>query len=472
MSGAQSGSTPQQLAERALALAEADGTVVLVEESSTANLRWANNTLTTNGVAANRRVTVVSTVHGSAGTSAASVSQAGVTADTIGTLVRESEAAARAASPAPDARALLGPDDVSGSQGVRWDEAAVGTDIEVFTSLAPALGESFDAARSAGQLLFGFAEHTAVTTYLATSTGLRLRHDQPTGKLELNAKTPDFVRSAWDGAQTRDFSDVDVVSLAAGLGQRLDWQKRRIDLPAGRYETLLPPTAVADLMIYLFWVASARDAADGRTVFSAPGGSGGTKVGQRIGVPGLRLWSDPAASGLESSPFNAVGSSSSQASVFDNGLPLTATDWVRDGVLERLVTTRQSAEETGLPLAAPIDNLLLEAGGTASLEELTRSTTDGLLLTCLWYIREVDPQSLLLTGLTRDGVYKVEGGEVVGVVNNFRFNESPVDLLSRIAEAGRTEVCLPREWNDYFTRAAMPALRIGDFNMSSVSKAS
>jgi predicted Zn-dependent protease len=463
-------STPQQLAERALSAAKSDGTVVLVEESSTANLRWANNTLTTNGVAANRRVTVVSTLGRGEGVSAASITKAGVTEDEIEELVRESEAAARAASPAPDARPLLGPDDASALQGVRWEEAAVGTDIEVFTRLAPALGESFEAARSAGQLLFGFAEHTAVTTYLATSTGLRLRHDQPTGKLELNAKTPDFVRSSWGGAQTRDFADVDVVSLAAGLGQRLDWQKRRIELPAGRYETLLPPTAVADLMIYLYWTASARDAADGRTVFSSP--NGGTKVGQRIGIPGLRLWSDPTATGLESAAFNLATASSAQSSVFDNGLPLASTDWVRDGVLERLLTTRHSAQETGLPVTPPIDNLLLEAGGSASLEELTRSTEDGLLLTCLWYIREVDPQTLLLTGLTRDGVYKVEGGEVVGVVNNFRFNESPVDILSRIAEAGRTETTLPREWNDYFTRTAMPALRIADFNMSSVSKAS
>jgi predicted Zn-dependent protease len=464
--------TPQQLAERALSAATADGTVVLIEESSTANLRWANNTLTTNGVAANRRVTVVSTLGSGAGVSAASITKAGVTEDNIEELVRESEAAARSASPAPDARPLLGPDDASALQGVRWQDEAVGTDIEVFTQLAPALGESFESARSAGQLLFGFAEHTAVTTYLATSTGLRLRHDQPTGKLELNAKTPDFVRSSWGGAQTRDFTDVDVVSLAAGLGQRLDWQKRRIELPAGRYETLLPPSAVADLMIYLYWTASARDAADGRTVFSASGGKGGTKVGQRIGVPGLRLWSDPAAAGLESATFNAAAASSSQSSVFDNGLPLASTDWVRDGVLERLLTTRHSAAETGLPLTPPIDNLLLDVGGSASLEEMTRSTADGLLLTCLWYIREVDPQTLLLTGLTRDGVYKVEGGEVVGVVNNYRFNESPVDMLSRIAEAGRTEITLPREWNDYFTRAAMPPLRVADFNMSSVSKAS
>jgi predicted Zn-dependent protease len=100
------------------------------------------------------------------------------------------------------------------------------------------------------------------------------------------------------------------------------------------------------------------------------------------------------------------------------------------------------------------------------------STKRGLLLTCLWYIREVDPQTLLLTGLTRDGVYLVEEGEVVGTVNNFRFNESPVGMLSRLAEAGATEATLPREWGDYFTRTAMPPLRIEAFNMSSVSQAS
>ena len=458
----------QQLAERALGLSRADGAVVLVDESSTANLRWANNTLTTNGVAADRRVTVVSTVAGTQGTAAAAVTQAGIDADTLEALVRASEQAARGAGPAPDAAPLLGPQAAPALQGLGWDAPAAGTDIEVFTGLALGLGESFEAARAAGRLLFGFAEHTVVTTYLATSEGLRLRNDQPTGRLELNAKSPDFVRSAWNGAATRDFADVDVVALAAGLGDRLDWQKRRIELPAGRYETLLPPTAVADLMIYLYWTASARDAADGRTVFSAPGG---TKVGQRLGVPGVRLWSDPAAPGLECSPFAAAASSSSQSSVFDNGTALGSTDWIGDGVLEHLLTTRQSAAETGLALTPPIDNLLMDAGGTANLEELTRATADGLLLTCLWYIREVDPQSLLLTGLTRDGVYKVENGEVVGVVNNFRFNESPVDLLSRITEAGRGESCLPREWGDYFTRASMPALRVADFNMSSVSKA-
>ena len=457
--------SPQELAERALELSRADGAVVLVDEGSTANLRWANNTLTTNGVARTRQVTVISTVNGGQGASAAVVTRTGVDPAGLEDLVRASEQAARSAGPAEDAQPLLG----AGQAGPGWDLEPGATSIDVFGSFAPALGESFEAARSAGQLLFGFAEHGLTSTYLATSTGLRLRHDQPTGRLELNAKSPDFARSAWGGAQTRDFADVDVIALGGELTRRLDWQKRKVELPAGRYETLLPPGAVADLAIYLYWTASARDASDGRTVFSKAGG--GTRVGERIGRPGLRIWSDPNAPGLECAPFNVAYASSSTQSVFDNGLPLEATDWVRDGVLTNLATTRHSAAGTGLPVAPMLDNLLIDAGGTGSLEDLTRSTERGLLLTCLWYIREVDPQSLLLTGLTRDGVYLVEGGEVTGVVNNFRFNESPVDLLSRVTEAGRQEPCLPREWGDYFTRAAMPALRVPDFNMSSVSQA-
>ena len=133
-----------------------------------------------------------------------------------------------------------------------------------------------------------------------------------------------------------------------------------------------------------------------------------------------------------------AGSSSSSASVFDNGLPVGATTWIDRGTLAALVETRHSAALAGgVAVTPPASNLLLEAeGATATLEQMVASTERGLLLTCLWYIREVDPQTLLLTGLTRDGVYLVEHGEVVGAANNFRFNESPVDLLGRVAEVG------------------------------------
>ncbi|WP_030753363.1 metallopeptidase TldD-related protein [Streptomyces sp. NRRL F-5135] len=456
-------SKPHEIIERALSLSTADGCVVVADEQSSANLRWAGNALTTNGVTRGRTLTVVATVDGARGTASGVVSRAAVTADDLEPLVRAAEEAARAAGPAEDAQPLVS--GVPAADG--FTDAPAETSSAVFSDFAPALGESFARARSGGRELYGFAHHQLTSTYLGTSTGLRLRHDQPTGTLELNAKSPDRTRSAWAGRSTRDFTDVDPGALDTELARRLAWAERRIELPAGRYETLLPPTAVADLLVYQLWSSSARDAAEGRTVFSRPGG--GTRVGEKLSELPLTLRSDPAEPGLQSAPFVIAHSSGDDASVFDNGLPLTATDWVRDGELNRLVTTRHSAALTGLPVAPGIDNLVLEGGGGRSLEEMVAATERGLLLTCLWYIREVDPATLLLTGLTRDGVYLVENGEVVGEVNNFRFNESPVDLLSRAVEAGRTERTLPREWGDWFTRAAMPALRIPDFNMSSVS---
>jgi predicted Zn-dependent protease len=164
--------------------------------------------------------------------------------------------------------------------------------------------------------------------------------------------------------------------------------------------------------------------------------------------------------------------SGQDVSVFDNGLRIGRNEWISDGRLSRLQYHRAAAARSGVEPATFADNLTLELpGATSSLEDLVRGTERGLLLTCLWYIREVDPATLLLTGLTRDGVYLVEHGEIVGSVNNFRFNESPVDLLSKTIEAGRTERALSREWNEWLNRTTMPPLRVAEFNMSSVSPA-
>ena len=150
------------------------------------------------------------------------------------------------------------------------------------------------------------------------------------------------------------------------------------------------------------------------------------------------------------------------------------TGWIRGGKLENLMTSRYTADLIGAPAATPdIENYVISVdGATGSTDDLVAGLGNGLLLTCLWYIRMVDPQTLLLTGLTRDGVYLVENGEVTGAVNNFRFNESPVDLLARFTTAGATVPSFSREWGDYFSRTATPPLLIPDFNMSSVSQAS
>jgi predicted Zn-dependent protease len=404
------------------------------------------------------------------------VSRAGVRADQIEDVVREAEHAAAESTPAEDASELIeaGQPDSFGTNGGQpgWDLQPGRTEIAVLRDFAAALGQTMRAAEAAGRKLYGFAEHQMESAFLGTSAGLRLRHDQPTGRVELNAKSADLARSAWTGVSTRDFTDVDITGLDAGLAGRLGWAERSVSLPPGRYETLLPPTAVSDLLIYLYWSAGAKEAAEGRTVFSKPGG--GTRIGERLSGQPVTLSSNPGARGLQCAPFVIAHASGPDSSVFDNGLPLSATDWIRDGSLAALISSRHSAAIAGVPVTPAIDNLSFatSAADAPGLDQMIASTGRGLLLTCLWYIREVDPQTLLLTGLTRDGVYLVENGEVTGAVNNFRFNESPVGMLGRLLEVGATEPALPREWGDYFNRAAMPPVRVEGFNMSSVSQAS
>ena len=478
-------SPPQEVIERALAASRADGCVVIVEELSEAEVRFANNTTTTNGVRRNRRVAVVSfrTVAGAAG-AAGAAAVVGTAPTAVGVasgsgevdveeLVRASEIEARGAAPAEDAVALVEPGDLGPAvqpSAKSFGEPPVLTSPAVLGGVISGLGDAFARARSAGNRLAGFATHGVDTTYLGTSTGIRLRHVQPAGTMELVARSADGTRSVWSGAGTAAFDDIDVHAFEERLARRLAWAETDVELPAGRYEVLLPPDASADLMVAMSEAMSGRDAEEGQSPFSSPGG--GTKIGEQLCPLPFELRGDPAQPGLESAPFLVTGASGTDVSVFDNGLPVEVTRWIEGGRLQRLRYHRAGAARSGVEASPPVGNLTLALpDATASLDEMIARTERGLLLTCLWYIREVDPVTLLLTGLTRDGVYLVEHGEVVGAVNNFRFNESPLDVLARTTEAGGSVRALSREWGEWMNRTAMPPLRVADFNMSSVSPA-
>lgn len=449
----------QELVERALALSTVDEAMVLVTDAGEASLRWAGNSMTTNGVSTSRSWTAIAIVRDGTSARVGAVTSSTVDAGSVAEVVRAAEAAARAAQPAEDAMDLLTAD---GPPGPGWAEGPATTGVGVFEGLVPGLADGFDGA----DRLYGFAHHQVHTTWLGTSTGIRRRFMQPTGSIEINGKRRDA--SAWVGTSSLDFTDVSIPRLLADLGTRLDWSARTVALPAGRYETVLPPSAVSDLMIPLMWAMEGRGAQEGHTALSR---RGGTRVGERLTDIPLTLFSDPHADRLGYAPFVAATSSSDTLSVFDNGMDAARVDWIRDGVINALAYPRAAAAEFGAPVAVPGDNLLLTGGGDASLDDMVARTERGLLLTTLWYIREVDPATALVTGLTRDGVYLVEDGAVTASVNNFRFNESPLDLLRRTTEVGAAEATLPREWKDWFTRTAMPPMRIPDFHMSSVSQA-
>ena len=444
--------------DEAAKLGRADETMVLVTDKVEATLRWAGNSMTTNGVSVSRSVTAISVVRQGDSAFVGTVVSAEVDPRVIPGLVAASQDAARSAPEANDAAPLL----ADTGTPADWDAPVPGTGAEVFANVAGSLSRGF----AGTDRLYGYAHHSVSTTFLASSTGLRRRYTQPTGAVEINGKRGDA--SAWAGIGTPDFVDVPTDLLLEQLSTRLGWAGRRVELPAGRYETIMPPSTVADMMIYLGWSMAGRGAQEGRTAFSAPGG--GTRVGERLTELPLSLFSDPVAPGLACTPFVAVSNSSETVSVFDNGMEIAQVDWIRDGVINALAYPRATAAKFDAKVAVAADNLVM-TGGSAELADMIAATERGLLLTTLWYIREVDPTTLLLTGLTRDGVYLIEDGEVTAAVNNFRFNESPLDLLRRATEVGVSEKTLPREWGDWATRAAMPSLRIPDFHMSSVSQA-
>jgi predicted Zn-dependent protease len=436
----------------------ADETMVLVTDRVGANLRWAGNSMTTNGVSVSRSTAVISIVRQGESAFIGTVVSAEVDPRVIPGLVAASQDAARSAPEAGDAAPLLADAGVPAD----WDAPVPGTGAEVFADVASSLSRGFRGS----DRLYGFAHHSVSTTFLASSTGLRRRYTQPAGAVEINAKRGDA--SAWAGIGTPDFVDVPIDLLLEELAIRLGWAQRSVDLPAGRYETIMPPSTVADMMLYMAWSMAGRGAQEGRTAFSATGG--GTRVGERLTELPLTLFSDPMAPGLACTPFVATSNSSETASVFDNGMEVGQVDWIRDGVINALAYPRATAAKFDAKVAVAADNLVM-TGGSADLADMIAATERGLLLTTLWYIREVDPTTLLLTGLTRDGVYLIVDGEVTAAVNNFRFNESPLDLLRRASQAGVSEKTLPREWGDWATRAAMPSLRIPGFHMSSVSQA-
>ncbi len=456
---------PQELIERITRAARFDDCVVIVTDSSQANLRWANSTLTTNGVIKERSVTIIAFVAMDGGMATGAVTRTDVAIADVDALVEEAFTAAKSAGKAADAMELA-----TNFASGNWNDAHGATGPEVFKGVAPELGEMFTRSVADKIELFGYAEHTHKTIWVGSKGGIRARFDQPAGRIEMTGKSHNRSRSTWEGVATRDFSNVSIAAVDAAIRQRLDWQGRKIDLPAGKYDTLLPAGSVSDLLTYMLWSGAAREAFEGRSVFSKAGG--GTRVGEKLSNMALNIFSDPNYQGLESIPFITATSSSAMSSVFDNGQPMKKTDWFKNGELAGLVQTRATAKLTSLPFTPMGDNLIMDvAGGAGTLEDLIKKVGDGLLLTTMWYIREVDASSLLLTGLTRDGVYRVKDGEVIGAVNNFRWNESPISVIGRIAHAGATQITQPREWAGHVDRSAMPPLVIKDFNMSTVSQA-
>ena len=312
---------------------------------------------------------------------------------------------------------------------------------------AAAAGAALERGKKDGLETSGYVEQVATRHFRATSAGMRAYHEETKAALRFTARTADGTGSGWAGAASNRVADLDAAALAEVAAGKAVRSAKPKSLPPGRYTVILEPAAVADVLVEMTDSLSARPADEGRSFFAKPGG--GNRVGEKL-FGRATLVSDPAD--VQAGARRWTG----------DGLPTPATTWIEDGTLRALTTSRFWAQKTGVALRPAPDSWQL-AGGKATPEELLAGVDRGLLITRFWYIRGLDPRQLSLTGLTRDGVFLVEKGAIVGPVNNFRFNESPVNMLKN-ADAFGPAVVTQAGWRT-------PALRTHDFNFSSVSEA-
>jgi len=458
------------LAELALASSTSLHCHIIIEVTSHLNQRWARSSLTTNGSTSDITVTAISFADQLGGMSAASVTQS--VSDLAGLLdtVLAADAAALLASPAEDASRFPPP-----SVDDDFDTPAVMLSPEILTAPTKHLGDLITWGRANSIELFGYLEREWTTTWLATSTGARRRFCAPADRLEITAKSHARTRSTWHGFAAVDLAQDDWTDLRSDISKSLDWQGVSIDVAPSRHCALLSPSAIGDFVIDLYWSAGARDAAEGRSAFHNDAAASGTRIHERVAAPGINVTSDPYDPLVPALPFSIVPTSGRMSSVFDNCRTLERTHWIRDGRLDALIATTADAARLGIRATPIIDTIRLDVDGVGdradSITDLAARLGEGLMLTCVWYNRTVDPQTMLLTGLTRDGVYVVRGGEIIGASSNFRFNDSPLSMLNRITASTVSARTLPREMADYAKNVAMPSVIVDGMNFTSMSDA-
>jgi predicted Zn-dependent protease len=423
--------------EKAIRLSKAEACTVRLDGSSGGNIRYARNTVTTAGAGANMSLGVGATFGKRTG--GASTNELDDAA--IERTMRRAEELARLAPEDPETMDLLGPQTYTPTPahfqrtaditaGFRADVAAAG--------IGPAKARDCAAA--------GFLRDSEGFTAMLNSKGLFGYHRTSGMDFSLTVRTSDGTGS---GYVARDFNDVakfDPAAVSAIAIEKAVASRNPRAIEPGKYTVVIEPEAGNELLGFMMGF-DARNADEGRSYLSAAGG--GTRLGQKLVDQRVTIYSDPTHPEVPATPWG-----------FD-GLPRNRTVWIDKGVVQNLSYSRYWAAQQGKePLPGPA-NIIME-GGTQSLEELVRGTERGILVTRFWYIRSVDRQTVLATGLTRDGTFYVENGQIRHAVKNFRFNESPVIMLNNLDALGRP---MRVQGN------LIPAMRVRDFTFTSLSDA-
>lgn len=428
----------KQLLNKALSYSKAETCEVNISGDNSGNIRYARNSVSTAGYQNNQNMVITSSFGKKVGT--ATLDE--FTDDAIARAVKTSEDLAKLAPENPEFMEPLGPQTYAESNQYFEATAKINPDFR-----AKVAASSIEPARAKDVTAAGFLNDSDNFSAMANSKGLFAYNRSTNLDFTVTMRSNDETGSGW---VTRDVNDVSKFDAAEASQIAIDkaLQSRNAKaIEPGKYTVILEPAASIELIQNMFGAFNARTADEGRSFMAKEGG--GTKLGEKIVDERVNIYSDPQNALVPGGTWN------------QGGLPVKKMDWLRGGVVKNLFYTRYWAEKKGVePVPFPSNGIM--DGGDASLEDLIKDTQKGILVTRLWYIRTVDPQTLLYTGLTRDGTFFIENGKIKHPIKNFRFNESPIIMLNNLEALGQQV---------RVNGNLIPYMKVRDFTFTSLSDA-
>ncbi|MDN5202320.1 TldD/PmbA family protein [Fulvivirgaceae bacterium BMA10] len=428
----------RQILEKVLSFSSAENCEVNLSGSRQGNIRYARNTVSTSGVQENISLVITSSFGKKSGV--ATINE--FDDESLKRAVKRSEELAKLSPENPEFMEPLGPQEYSESKTFAESTAKIDAEYR-----AEAAADSMGPAAQKGVTAAGFLEHGAGFNSMMNSKGLFAYNQNTNVDFTVTMRSNDGTGSGW---VTRDFNDVSKLDTGEAskiaIDKALQSREARAIEP-GKYTVILEPAASVQLLNNMFGSFNARTADEGRSFMSKEGG--GSKLGEKIVDERINIYSDPQHPEVPTSTWTG------------NGLPRKKMKWLENGVVKNLFYSRYWAKEKGVePVPFPGNGIM--EGGDATLEDMIKDTKRGILVTRLWYIRTVDPQTLLYTGLTRDGTFFIENGKIKHPVKNFRFNESPIIMLNNLESLGV---------QSRVNGNLIPLMKVRDFTFTSLSDA-
>ena len=435
----------QDLIEKIVKMSKADGITVTIDSGYQADLRFAANQMSTAGGITRSQIVVDSAF----GKRHAAATTNDVSDDSLRRTVEQSEALAKLSPEDPETMPPLPAQTYAPVSGFFEYTADITPEERARAALT-----ALEPARKAPDLkAAGFIIVNAGANAIGNRNGMFAYNRSTTTNYTLTVRTSDGTGSGWAGAENPDWNKLDFGAISAHALEKARLSRNPVAIEPGRYTVILEPQAVGDLVQLIEFYLGARESDEGRSPFSRQGG--GNKIGEKIVDSRVTLFSDPQDPQLLAQPYDG------------EGLPINRQVWLENGTLKQLYYTRfwaqkEKKQATGFPTSIKMQ------GGTTSLDDMIKSTPRGILVTRLWYLREVDPRTLLYTGLTRDGTFLIENGKISKAIKNLRFNDSPLFMLNNIEAIGPAMRVAGTEAGG---PVVMPPIKARDFTFTSLSDA-